>query len=78
MKLGINFTRNGPITKIIKKNEYEYKTFRNSLNKKLNYAKNQYYKSKFLENRNNSRVTWQIINEIIGKTSNNIDETLKT
>lgn len=59
-----------------KKHENEYKKYRNVLNKKLNYAKNYYYKNKFFENRNNIRVTWQILNEIIGKKSNNIDENI--
>lgn len=60
-----------------KQNESEYKKYRNMLNKKLIYAKNLYYKNKFYENRNNIRVTWQIINELIGKKTTNLDETIK-
>lgn len=47
--------------------EKDYKKFRNKLNKELIYSRNNYYKHKFSENKNNIRVTWQIINEIIGK-----------
>lgn len=59
-----------------KNNELEYKKYRNIINKKLNYAKNCYYKNKFFENKSNIRVTWQIINEIIGKKTYNIDENI--
>lgn len=47
--------------------EREYKQFRNRLNKKIIFARNNYYRSKFIENRGDIRATWQIINEIIGK-----------
>lgn len=53
-----------------------YNQYRNKLNKKLIWAKNNYYRVKFIENRTNMRVTWQLINEIIGKKTNNIDQTL--
>lgn len=56
--------------------ENEYKKYRNTLNKKLKYEKNLYYKQKLYENRNNIRKTWQIINEIIGKKSMNLDESV--
>lgn len=56
--------------------ESEYKKFRNSLNKKIHNAKNMYYKNKFLDNKNDMRATWQIINEIIGKKTSNLDETV--
>ena len=56
--------------------ENDYKKFRNLLNKKLINAKNLYYKTKFLENRNNLRITWQTINEITGKVTKNIDTSL--
>lgn len=59
-----------------KQYESEYKKFRNMLNKKLNYAKNFFYKTKFIENRNNIRVTWQLINELTGKKTSNIDKTV--
>lgn len=59
-----------------KEYEFQYKQFRNSLNKKLKNTKNNYYRMKFIENRNNMKVTWELINEIIGKKSNNIDETI--
>lgn len=63
--------------KCIKKNENEFKYFSNNLNKKLIYAKNSYRKNKFIQFRNNIRATWQLINEILGKTSNSVDETIK-
>lgn len=56
--------------------EANYKKYRNHLNKKLSNAKNQYYKNKFFENRANMRITWQLVNEIIGVKTNNIDETI--
>lgn len=59
-----------------KQKENEYKKYRNFLNKKLNNAKNLYYKNKFYENRNDIRVTWLIINELIGKKVTNLDETI--
>lgn len=60
-----------------KRNQYyelQYKQYRNKINKKIVYAKNNYYRQKFVENRKNPRVTWQLINEIQGKTVNNIDD----
>lgn len=54
--------------------EKEYKTFRNFVNKKITYARNNHYRQKFIENRSDLRLTWQLINEIIGKKSNNIDD----
>lgn len=56
--------------------ELVYKKFRNHTNKKITSARNNYYRQKFFENRYDIRVTWQIINEIIGKKTNNIDETI--
>lgn len=54
-----------------------YKKFNNNLNKKIKNARNVYYRNQFIRNRNNMRVTWQIINEITNKKTNNIDETIK-
>lgn len=56
--------------------ETEYKKFRNLVNKKLNRAKNNYNRIRLLQNKNNVRVTWQIINEITGKEYNNLDTTI--
>lgn len=56
--------------------ENDYKKYRNFLNKKLIFAKNNYFKNKFIENRNNIRATWQLINELTGKKTTNIDISL--
>lgn len=58
-------------------NEQVYKKFSNKLNKKIINAKNIYNYNQFIQNRNNIRGTWQAINEIIGKKTNNIDDTIK-
>ncbi|XP_059223079.1 uncharacterized protein LOC131996902 [Stomoxys calcitrans] len=60
-----------------KSNEKIYKTFNNKLNKMIIYSKNQYNYNQFLQNKNNIRGTWQIINKITGKKIQNIDETIK-
>lgn len=60
-----------------KTNENTYKTFNNKLNKKINHAKNEYNYNQFLQNQNNIRGTWQIINRITGKKIANVDETIK-
>ncbi|KAM7351867.1 uncharacterized protein ACRADG_004579 [Cochliomyia hominivorax] len=59
-----------------KNKENEYKLYRNQLNKKIITAKNNYYRQKFIDNRNDIRATWQIINEIIGKKYTNIDDNI--
>ncbi|KAG5888731.1 hypothetical protein JTB14_023806 [Gonioctena quinquepunctata] len=41
----------------------DYKNYRNKLCKLIKYTKNSYYKQKLLENGNNYKKTWQIINE---------------
>lgn len=47
--------------------EHEYKSLRNKITKQINFNRNNYYKNKFTENRNDIRATWQVINELIGK-----------
>lgn len=59
-----------------KKYEYDYKRFRNSVNKKIKSAKNEYYRNKFIEYKHDMRATWGLINEIIGKKTYNIDENI--
>lgn len=61
-----------------KTNETLYKKFNNNLNKKIIFAKNTYNMRQFIMNRNNLRIVWQLINEIIGKkpNSNSIDKTI--
>lgn len=55
-------------------NEILYKKFRNNLNKKIIIAKNTYYMKQFISNRNNLRAVWQLINKIIGKKTNSVDD----
>ena len=47
--------------------EREYKAFRNKVNKVLIKSKNQYYKDLFKENASNTKRTWEVINEVIGR-----------
>ena len=54
--------------------EMEYKQLRNKINKLLHVKKNNYYYNEFSKSRNNIKLTWKIINNILGKKSNNIDE----
>lgn len=58
--------------------QYEtiYKKFNNSLNKKINFARNAYNFRQFVKNRKNIRVTWQLIGKITGKKIENIDKTI--
>ena len=53
-----------------------FKKVRNQINKKVNWAKNNYFKNKFLSVQSDPKKTWQIINEIIGKSSVSIDEAI--
>lgn len=57
--------------------EKEYKLFRNKVNKKIIWAKNQYYKKKLDECEKDARKTWKVINEILGKKTDGIDEFLE-
>lgn len=43
------------------------------INKDIINARNNYYRQKFIEKRNDMHATWQLINEIIGKKNVNID-----
>lgn len=56
--------------------EREYKTFRNQTNKKIIWARNEYYKNKLDDCEKDARKTWSVINEILGKKTANIDEDL--
>ena len=50
-----------------KENNENYKQFRNILTRLLRDAKKRYYELTFEENRNDSRKTWNTLNEIISK-----------
>jgi hypothetical protein len=55
----------------------DYKKFRNHVNKQINTAKCNYYKEKICKSNRNSKETWQVINEIIGKTKRaSVDEVI--
>ena len=71
MIIGINFIKDGETIKIIITMNFNIKNLVNKKNKL--WKKNNYF-WKFIENRNKIHVTWHIINEIIGKKTNNIDE----
>lgn len=60
-----------------KTNEIIYKNFNNKLNKEILKAKNRHIFLQFLNNKNNIRGTWKIINEVIGKKTKNLDEHIK-
>lgn len=57
--------------------EKEYKFFNNKLNVIINNAKNEYRRREFEKNRNNIRGTWCLINDIIGKKTDNVDDVIK-
>lgn len=48
-------------------NENKYKQYRNILSKILRDAKRLYYQNLLHENKNNSKKTWQILNEIVNR-----------
>ena len=51
----------------------DYNRVRNTVNKKVAWAKNSYYRKKFESVTNDPKKTWQIINEISGKKPENGD-----
>ena len=48
----------------------EFKRLRNKVNSKIKIAKESYYKQSFTEHKNDSRRTWQTINELTSRKSN--------
>ena len=50
------------------KNEEIYKKYKNKLNHILRIAKKKYYSGKFDESKNNIKLTWKTINELLNKT----------
>ena len=52
--------------------EREYKLFRNFVNNQIRIAKKKYYETFFLENKNNLRPTWKVVNKVLSKTVNRI------
>lgn len=51
--------------------EKEYKSYRNRLNNIIKLTKNQYYKGKLYTARGNCKKTWEIINDIAGRSTTN-------
>ena len=52
----------------------EYKHLRNNVNKLLHVKKNNYYYNEFSKGWNNIKQAWKIINDMLAKKSNNIDD----
>ena len=48
-------------------NDQLYKKYRNYLNRTIEHKKREYYKQKLLEAQNQSKESWRLLNEIIGK-----------
>ena len=48
----------------------EFKRLRNKVNSDISIVKESYYKQSFTENKNDSRRTWQTINELTSRKSN--------
>ena len=46
----------------------QYKTYRNVLNKVIKTAKNKFLIDKISNTQGNSKLTWKIINEMLGKS----------
>lgn len=57
--------------------ESDYKTFRNFATKQINRIKCEYYKNKFAEYRKDLKNTWKLINNILGKSTNNLDDAIR-
>lgn len=56
--------------------EIEYKKYRNIVNKKIVWARNNFYRSRIDACIGDSKKTWQIVNEILGKRRATVDETI--
>lgn len=55
----------------------EYRRIRNKVTAKLRLAKNRYYLEKFLINKKNTKNTWGLLNQLIGKQKKrSIDDTI--
>ena len=50
----------------------KFKAYRKTLNKTIKYTKNQFYCNKFVECKGDSKKTWQIINQVRGKSKRSI------
>ena len=68
------FERNFLKRKAIKTNEASdwnrYKSSRNTCNIALRHEKREYYATKFLNHKNNPKLAWKTINDILGRSHN--------
>lgn len=55
----------------------EYTSFKNMLVNRLRMVKNEYYSSALIENKNNPRNQWNVVNELIGRNKTKLDVILK-
>ena len=65
------------LKKPTRKNETDYKKYKNKLNHVIKNAKKAYYEKQFVKYKNNTKKTWQTINEIlnINRTSKDLPDT---
>lgn len=56
--------------------QMEYKKYRNLVNKKIVLVKNNFYRRRINASIGDSRKTWQIVNEILGKRRATVDEVI--
>ena len=59
------------------KNEIDYKKYKNKLNHVIKTAKKAYYEKQFVKYKNDTKKTWQTINEVLNrnKTRKNLPDT---
>ena len=50
------------------RNEIKYKTYKNRLNHVIKAAKKVYYENQFLKYKNDIKMTWQTINEVLNRS----------
>jgi transaldolase len=53
------------------KNEQIYKKYKNKLNHVIKTAKKKYYESLLIKHKQNSRMVWKTLNEILNKPNKN-------
>ncbi len=50
------------------RNEVKYKTYKNKLNHVIKTAKKVYYENLFIRYKNDIKMTWQVINEVLNRS----------
>lgn len=48
--------------------------FRNYVTKQIQKVKSEHYRTRFAELRKDPKNTWRLINNILGKSTNNLDD----